>query len=697
MPAPAVYVLAVLGTVGAVIAFKEFVYDPHIVPALERWKAEYDARREARRRREAPVEVPMSETARSGANDGGSFSNDQDDNRNSASASGPSTWRSEFMRSGLLRRRGAGVQPAAHVTGRDVELESLVAPEVSEWRNATASGAAQDIGQGSSANLLDQSSHSINESIPYPALSPSHAPHHVLFDSSINSPLSMTPSSHASGLPSMPASPAPGTMSTATLPSGPDSGTPGRNTLETLQPSQSRSTPPSTPEPEVDSSRRTTPSPPPIFVSSVPLVPSPPPGRATSPLTPPLSTSTSPLSSPPTAVFVENATNEPPINEFALLTPASSPRIQNQQRDALSPLQLSVLPPSSGSRASSPNLTPTSPEASVSPINLLSAPVPVPATPNLQGFADNHASSTPTANQFQHPSYSIQQPVLSLSQSYPQELDYEQGLELLSPPSSRAESPFSMADYSPAANFRSFSPLGLNTNVRPESSLSRLSSVSATSDFSSVFSSPEMTHSPMRMGLGNESFDTLSPVMQARAFSGLGAADGAVTSPFADPVDYPHSLQASVSPQPARSQTSSAHSTTYLSLSGSDDDEDMKSTGPNSRADQLTDQGLGLVLFPTSASASAPTASSAIQPRSSGAQSRAQTGIKNHPQSDSEFSDLDFLSDAAGTESEAESEEGWSVAGSEEGPARASNANGAAGFDRNATIRARGGTPGWRR
>ncbi|CAA7259418.1 unnamed protein product [Cyclocybe aegerita] len=669
MPAPAVYVLAILGTVGAVFAFKEFVYEPHIVPALERWKAEYDARREARRRRGAPIEVPMSERRHSETNDS---PNDEDDSGNSASASGPSTWRSEFMRNGLLRRRGASAQPPVHATGRDVELESLVAPEVSAWRNATSNGAAQDVGQRSSANLLDQSSHSIDESIhaiPYPALSPTHAPHHVLFDSSMNSPLSTTPSSHASGLPSMPASPAPGTMYTGTLPSGTNSGTPERNASEEPQPPQPHLTHPSGPEPQVDSSRRATPSPPPIFVSSVPLVPSPPPARVPSPLTPPLSTSSSLLPSPPAPALIESA---------------------NQQQDVLSPLQLSVLPPSPSSRASSPNLTPTSPEGPVSPISSLPAPVPVPATSDLQGFTDSHA--TPTANQFQHPSYSIQQPILSLSQSYPQELDYEQGLELLSPPSSRAESPFSMADYSPAANFRSFSPLGVNTNVRPESSLSPLSSVSASSAFSSVFSSPEMTHSPIRMGLGNESFDTLSPVMQARAFSGLGAADRAVTSPFADPVDSPRSLRASVSPQPSYSQTSSAQSTTYLSLSGSDDDE-SELYGPNTRADQSTDQGLGLTLFPTSVSASTPTASSAIQPRSPGA----QTQIQNHPQSDSEFSDLDFLSDVAGTESEAESEEGWSVAGSEQGLNRASNANGAAALDRNETIRARGGAFGWRR
>ncbi|KAG0700967.1 hypothetical protein DFH29DRAFT_590573 [Suillus ampliporus] len=57
MPAPvAVYVVAAIAGFAAVIAFKEFVFEPHIAPAIERWVDERRARAQARRR--GPVPVP---------------------------------------------------------------------------------------------------------------------------------------------------------------------------------------------------------------------------------------------------------------------------------------------------------------------------------------------------------------------------------------------------------------------------------------------------------------------------------------------------------------------------------------------------------------------------------------------------------------------------------------------------------------
>ncbi|KAJ3797029.1 hypothetical protein GGU11DRAFT_757067 [Lentinula aff. detonsa] len=60
MPAPAVYVIAVLGTVAVGFAFKEFVYDPHIAPKVAQWRHDYTSRKEARRRRRMPVAVSVS-------------------------------------------------------------------------------------------------------------------------------------------------------------------------------------------------------------------------------------------------------------------------------------------------------------------------------------------------------------------------------------------------------------------------------------------------------------------------------------------------------------------------------------------------------------------------------------------------------------------------------------------------------------
>ncbi|KAF8589595.1 hypothetical protein K439DRAFT_322919 [Ramaria rubella] len=55
MPAPGLYVVAVVVGVAAGFAFKEFVYDPHLAPKIEEWTGAYAAyRREKRRRRTNP-------------------------------------------------------------------------------------------------------------------------------------------------------------------------------------------------------------------------------------------------------------------------------------------------------------------------------------------------------------------------------------------------------------------------------------------------------------------------------------------------------------------------------------------------------------------------------------------------------------------------------------------------------------------
>jgi len=84
------------------------------------------------------------------------------------------------------------------------------------------------------------------------------------------------------------------------------------------------------------------------------------------------------------------------------------------------------------------------------------------------------------------PIYPYLQNVPSLSQSYPQELDYERGVILLSPPSSRSESPFSLAAFSPAMVHRTISntsgvPSRLEQPVHPQqSSPSALTNTSLT-------------------------------------------------------------------------------------------------------------------------------------------------------------------------------------------------------------------------
>jgi hypothetical protein len=287
--------------------------------------------------------------------------------------------------------------------------------------------------------------------------------------------------------------------------------------------------------------------------------------------------------------------------------------------------------------------------------------------------------------------------ILSLSQSYPQELDYEHGLELLSPPSSRADSPFSMAEVSPNEGLRSLSPFSNVSSTRPASG------------FSSSVSSPF----PLRMNLGNQSFDAVSPLQQ------------------------PQGISSFLSPPPAPSQnpsaTNSARSTTYLSFEDDSSDIDIDQTQPHANVgttntgvpaegalrredtaspspssppstNQLASRtstpeqihGLGLTLFPvppreprTPAAAAAggtPTSTTTVNfvvPIGAGSRDpsyfRASSGTTplaagtselGHPvqkqlPSDGDLSDLDFMSDFAPSESDFgnESDSGWSFAG----------------------------------
>ncbi|KAG2348472.1 hypothetical protein BDR05DRAFT_957102 [Suillus weaverae] len=101
MPAPvAVYVVAAIAGVAAVVAFHEFVFEPHIAPAIERWAEDFLAKRRARR----GGPVPVSSTRGSGDGD-----------------SGPSG-------ANPRKRTPAGEEDS-------IELEGLNPGPVDEWRN----------------------------------------------------------------------------------------------------------------------------------------------------------------------------------------------------------------------------------------------------------------------------------------------------------------------------------------------------------------------------------------------------------------------------------------------------------------------------------------------------------------------------------------------------------------------------------
>ncbi|KAF8887239.1 hypothetical protein CPB84DRAFT_1523375 [Gymnopilus junonius] len=144
MPAPAVYVLAVVGTVSAVLAFKEFVYEPHIAPAIDRWYIEYQAARMRRQRQAAVVsaapedDVPMSQTTKDDrktrkpkSRSGAKYSDTDTSSDDEASTSGVDGNR--LTKDGLLRRP---LKPRGYERLQDnpappvIELDDLVAREV---------------------------------------------------------------------------------------------------------------------------------------------------------------------------------------------------------------------------------------------------------------------------------------------------------------------------------------------------------------------------------------------------------------------------------------------------------------------------------------------------------------------------------------------------------------------------------------
>ncbi|KAF9443298.1 hypothetical protein P691DRAFT_679836 [Macrolepiota fuliginosa MF-IS2] len=128
MPAPAVYVLAVVGTIGAAFAFKHFVYEPHLAPKLEQWAEEYIARRRAKRmQRQGPIPVPASIPLRrrrgnhSKHSDSTLSGSDSGDDSNEGN---PSNQHSNLGQASSSRRNGRGS-----------EFDPAFAREVGEWRS----------------------------------------------------------------------------------------------------------------------------------------------------------------------------------------------------------------------------------------------------------------------------------------------------------------------------------------------------------------------------------------------------------------------------------------------------------------------------------------------------------------------------------------------------------------------------------
>ncbi|GJE87303.1 hypothetical protein PsYK624_033860 [Phanerochaete sordida] len=157
MPAPYVIVGVAVVSFAAVLAFKEFVYDPHLAPKFD----EFLERRRQRQRqqRQEPVGVPARESSDTG-------SDDSDDDRPL-----------------LPRDSEDGMRDADSMS---IELMDLRARETAEWRSPNTNGTLRQRNPSvMTSNVLDES----NVFLPYNPISPiSPAPQSATESSAPSSP-----------------------------------------------------------------------------------------------------------------------------------------------------------------------------------------------------------------------------------------------------------------------------------------------------------------------------------------------------------------------------------------------------------------------------------------------------------------------------------------------------------------------------
>ncbi|KAF6751543.1 hypothetical protein DFP72DRAFT_907441 [Ephemerocybe angulata] len=146
----------------------------------------------------------------------------------------------------------------------------------------------------------------------------------------------------------------------------------------------------------------------------------------------------------------------------------------------------------------------------------------------------------------------------SLSQTHPDLLDYEHGIELLSPPSSRSESPFSVVGGTSSPNLGDPTPHGTPGSTATTSAYLSLSEEESDSE----------TNATHRSSSSRDAFEfdlLTSSTPNSPHPSGTGTDSPFSMSPFASPRLAPHT---STSPQ-GQIMTGTATQAQLLSLGGS--------------------------------------------------------------------------------------------------------------------------------
>ncbi|KAF9528063.1 hypothetical protein CPB83DRAFT_855262 [Crepidotus variabilis] len=569
MPVPVVvYVAVAFGTVGAVFAFKEFVYEPHIAPAVGRWREERRMRRSAmmhavdvgseesdeddgvplveRRARRPSASSSRTTSSRGSSDEGGS-----------STAWGLGTGQKVFRNEGLNLRR-----PRQADVDSFIELETLSRP----------------VNARKTVNVIDRFSMDESiDSLPYRPLSPQTT--HILFDSASVSP---STTANPSRLPSIPATP---TIQASRL-----EFLGGEETTKRVENQLHEETP-----------RRSQ--------------------TASHPLTPSSSSQTASLNPP---------------NGSPLLTRSMSEGLNGSLH--IEPIKVESSVQREGSPKSSPLATSYFNVAPLSAVHHLERTLSPPLVPVQR----SDILSPP----LQH--------VPSLSQSYPQDLDYEHGLELLSPPSSRSDSPFDMADLSPKPlpAIRAISPRNNDISTQPTSPLAlnveSFSPITPAAMVERLYGSPAAA-TPLAENMQ-------STIISTPTF--VSAATSLAASPRHDPLSAENNRDGPSTPQ-------SVSSSAYLSLGettsgdegGDEDDDDIPlARGQSLRRPlgQLDDHGLGLTFVPPSPQAASTTLSPRADLLRAQPSRRLPATSTGHSDIDSmsELSDLDLMSDYAPSDGE---------------------------------------------
>ncbi|KAF5334378.1 hypothetical protein D9611_013558 [Ephemerocybe angulata] len=555
MPAPAIYGLAVVGTfatIGALLAFKEFIYEPLIHPHVVRITEEFQENRRQRRlsrphaqhhasdsdsddednrplmstttsarRLQSPQQQQQNLRFRRPRNQGGNGAGDNRDNAHHAATPGDYRYGPPYT-----PRR-----PPGHAA--EIELADL-APEVREWRASTLMG-----GPGvreSPRSALDES----NLSISFAPLQPTRGPN-----------TNVTPSSNA----------------TVILPSHREDVFGlrlARSPPRTPTTNSSSTTAASTPTASPSMHRR---------MQDLPRVPETAPRPAAASTVERRPTS-------PAATDLSSLVASPALPTFAALQPAPAPRrtLTGPSTSSLSTLVTSPPLPAGGAPTgnldevtpiatrpttnaplgySSPGVSPTQPYRRAFPLSATRTPT----SPTARQPSSSSSSYYSTAASQSHSSPHLAartEDIPSLSQTHPDLLDYEHGIELLSPPSSRSESPFSVVGGTSSPNLGDPTPHGTPGSTATTSAYLSLSEEESESDANPAHQSSSSSR--------NDAFDFDLLTSSTPSSPQPSAPDSPFSmSPFASPRLAPHT---STSPQ-GQIMTGTATQAQLLSLGGS--------------------------------------------------------------------------------------------------------------------------------